>query len=72
VATPSETLPLNKIEMLPWDEWGRMEASYKGETGADFDALMDLIAVTTARDDDASVAELYQTEDLAVPEHMIT
>jgi hypothetical protein len=47
---------LNKIEMLPWDEWGRMEASYKGRTGADFDALIDLIALTTAKDDaDASL-----------------
>src|SRR5215472_16245485 len=23
---------LNKVEMLPWDEWGRMDASYKGPT----------------------------------------
>jgi len=27
---------LNKVEMLPWDEWGRMDASYRGETGADY------------------------------------
>ena len=26
---------LNKVETLPWDEWGRMEASYAGETGAE-------------------------------------
>jgi hypothetical protein len=37
---------LNRLETLPWDEWGRMEASYQGETGADFDALMDRIAAT--------------------------
>ena len=30
---------LNKIEMLPWDEWGRMEASYRGETGPEYDAV---------------------------------
>jgi hypothetical protein len=35
---------LNKVEMLPWDEWGRMEASYKGQTGADYDELIDTIA----------------------------
>jgi hypothetical protein len=62
---------LNKIEMLPWDEWGRMEASYKGRTGADFDALIDLIALTTAKDDADAIAALYRTEDLAVPEPMI-
>ncbi|MFI6076422.1 hypothetical protein ACIA5C_33260 [Actinoplanes sp. NPDC051343] len=35
---------LNKLETLPWDEWGRMEASYQGETGADYDELMDRIS----------------------------
>ena len=37
---------LNKVELLPWDAWGRMEASYDGRTGADYDALMDRIAET--------------------------
>ena len=32
---------LRKLEMLPWDEWGRMTASYQGKTGPDYDALMD-------------------------------
>ena len=62
---------LNKIEMLPWDEWGRMDASYKGETGPDFDDLMDTIATTTASGDSAAVVDLYAGEDLAVPEHLI-
>jgi hypothetical protein len=25
---------LNKVEMLPWDEWGRMTEAYDGKTGA--------------------------------------
>ncbi|HZM79247.1 MAG TPA: hypothetical protein VFC19_26245 [Candidatus Limnocylindrales bacterium] len=58
---------LNKVEMLPWDEWGRMEASSKGETGADYDRLMDVIAQTCAADDPAEVAGLYRNEDLEVP-----
>ena len=58
---------LNKVEMLPWDEWGRMQASYDGETGADYDALMDRIAETCAADDPAALADLYAAEDLTVP-----
>ncbi|MFD9547069.1 hypothetical protein ACFWBG_06770 [Nocardia salmonicida] len=42
---------LNKVETLPWDEWGRMTASYNGETGADYHSLLDTIAVTAAGDD---------------------
>ena len=38
---------LNRVETLPWDEWGRMEASYQGRTGADYDALL---AATRALD----------------------
>jgi hypothetical protein len=30
--------------MLPWDEWGRMDASYQGQTGPDYDELLDTIA----------------------------
>jgi hypothetical protein len=58
---------LNKVEMLPWDEWGRMTASYEGRTGADYDELIDTVAEACADDDPAAVAALYATEDLAVP-----
>jgi len=58
---------LNKIEMLPWDEWGRMDASYKGETGPDFDLLMDPVAEATNSDDATRFVSVYATEDLAVP-----
>jgi hypothetical protein len=57
---------LNKVETLPWDEWGRMEAAYKGATGADYDELMDRIA---AVDDPAA---LYASvSELRVPGSLI-
>jgi hypothetical protein len=62
---------LNKVEMLPWDEWGRMGASYRGETGADYDALIDTVAETCAADDPETIRALYATEDLQVPADLI-
>jgi hypothetical protein len=62
---------LNKAEMLPWDEWGRMTASYEGQTGADYDELMDTIAKVCAADDPAAVAELYELDELRVPPALI-
>ena len=62
---------LNKVEMLPWDEWGRMEASYAGETGADFDELVGTIASVCESDDESAVLDLYASSDLAVPPEMI-
>jgi len=62
---------LNKVETLPWDEWGRMTASYQGETGADYDELMDAIASVTRAGDQAAIAELYATADLRVPPELI-
>lgn len=61
---------LNKVEMLPWDEWGRMEASYKGETGADYDDLMDVIAKVCASEDLAAISELYGNDELRVPDEL--
>ncbi len=63
---------LNKLEMLPWDEWSRMELSYKNEAGADFDRLIDKIAQTCALDDPTLIEGLYGTEDLAVPAELVT
>ena len=62
---------LNKLEMLPWDEWGRMEASYKGETGPDYDALIDAIAAVCASNDPSAFRDLYATHDLSVPAALI-
>ena len=62
---------LNKVEMLPWDEWGRMTASYQGETGADYDGLLDTIAAVCAGDDTAAVRDLYALDELEVPQGLI-
>jgi hypothetical protein len=62
---------LRGVEVLPWDEWGRMEASYQGRTGPDYDELMDRVATTCAAADPGEIARLYGTEDLAVPADLI-
>lgn len=62
---------LNKVETLPWDEWGRMTDAYAGKTGADYDALLDELASVCAADDPAAVSALYSHEDLRVPESLI-
>jgi len=62
---------LNKVEMLPWDEWGRMSESYKGRTGADYDGLLDTIAAVCAADVPSAVAELYACDELRVPQELI-
>lgn len=62
---------LNKVETLPWDEWGRMAASYAGETGPDYDELMDAIAAACASGDEAAIAGLYASHDLAVPPELL-
>ena len=39
---------LNKVAVLPWDEWGRKTAVYAGETGVDYDELLDTVAAVCA------------------------
>ena len=51
---------LNKVEMLPWDEWGRMTESYQGKTGDDYDELMDRVADAAAGD---APERLYRAEE---------
>jgi hypothetical protein len=58
---------LNKVEMLPWDVWGRMQDAYKGETGPGYDELLDTLAAVCAEDDVAAIAALYARGDLRVP-----
>jgi hypothetical protein len=60
---------LRKIEMLPWDEWGPMEDSYNGTTGADFDVLIDQLAEACRGDDEHEQLRVY--EQLAVPPSLI-
>ena len=62
---------LNKVEMLPWDAWGRMMASYDGDTGPDYDRLLDTVAGTCASNDVEAIERLYGAEDLAVPGSML-
>jgi len=63
---------LNKVEMLPWDEWGRMSAAYRGETGPDYDDLLDNLAAACNADDSRAIASLYRHPDLRVPEALLT
>lgn len=58
-----------KLEMLPWDEWGPMAASYDGTTGDDFDALIDELATATDGSDIQEMQRIY--EQLAVPASMV-
>jgi Transglutaminase-like superfamily len=62
---------LNKVEMLPWDEWGRMTDAYQGSTGPDYDELLDTLASVCAIDDPATVAALYRHSDLQAPAELI-
>jgi hypothetical protein len=62
---------LNKAEMLPWDEWGRMAESYRGETGPDYDTLMDEIAAICGSGDASAIAACYARDELQVPASLI-
>jgi hypothetical protein len=62
---------LNKVEMLPWDEWGRMTEAYKGDTGPDYDELLDALAHACAVDDPEALRALYARDELRVPAELI-
>ena len=62
---------LNKVEMLPWDEWGQMEQAYKGETDAAYDELLDALAAVCAEDDPEAICALYARDELKVPTALI-
>jgi hypothetical protein len=61
---------LNKVEMLPWDEWGRMTEAYQGNAGDDYDELLDSTAAACVADDSKAMSELYSLPELLVPEHL--
>jgi hypothetical protein len=48
-----------------------MAASYAGETGPDFDELMDVLAAACASDDELTISALYASHDFAVPSSFI-
>ena len=60
---------LNKVEMLPWDEWGPIGGQYEGELGDPFDREIDAVAEATVSEDLAAVRHVYQR--YAVPPAMI-
>lgn len=62
---------VNSVEMLPWDEWGRMTEAYDGKTGPDYDLLLDELAIVCATNDIAAIRDLYFHDSLRVPEEMI-
>lgn len=62
---------LNKVETLPWDEWGRMSDAYAGTTGSDYDERLDELAEACARDDPVAVAATYAHPDFAVPAELL-
>ncbi|MFD4502074.1 transglutaminase-like domain-containing protein [Streptomyces sp. NPDC058457] len=63
---------LGKLEMLPWDEWGRMTEAYEGRTGPDYDRLVDTVAEACLGEDPATLTALFADENLTVPHHMIS
>jgi hypothetical protein len=46
-------------------------AAYRGETGEDYDELLDEVAAVCAADEPAAVARLYARDDLRVPAEII-
>jgi hypothetical protein len=63
---------LNKVEMLPWDEWGRMTEAYRGETGNEYDELLDILAKVCEEDHSAAIAALYLRDEFKVPSALIS
>jgi hypothetical protein len=60
------------VEMLPWDEWSRMPASYDGTSDAAFDALVDEVAEVCGDADPATLEQTYRAGDLAVPTELLS
>jgi hypothetical protein len=60
---------LNKVETLPWDEWGPMAFCYEHGLTPDVEVLMDDLTAALAVGDDVAVATMYNS--LSVPSEMI-
>ncbi|HKA68709.1 MAG TPA: transglutaminase-like domain-containing protein [Actinomycetes bacterium] len=63
---------LNRVELLPWDNWGRMQDSYDGKTGADYDTLIDRVAAACADPSPSAARDLYRMPELTVPPGLLT
>jgi hypothetical protein len=59
---------LNKIEVLPWDEWGKMEAGYDNTAGPEYDELLDRCAQACNGDDLRAIADLHELPELRIPD----
>lgn len=57
---------LNKVEMLSWDVWRRMQAAYKDQSGTDYDELLDEVAAACAGDEPGVLTSLYARDELRV------
>lgn len=63
---------LNKIEVLPWDTWGQMEAAYQSKTDVTYDELLDHTSFVVLEGDVDAVRALYDSNDnLRVPASML-
>jgi len=69
--TVRDLAAMNKVEMLPWDEWGQMPAAYQGQAGPGYDELIDEVAAACASDSPRRVIGLYARPELRVPAELI-
>ena len=60
---------LQKLEMLPWDEWGPMKACYDGELRPDVERHLDACAAATVIEDAEAIAALY--DSVPVPANLL-
>jgi hypothetical protein len=59
---------LNKVEMLPWDCWGRMDVAYMNKTDSAYDHFLDDVSTTVIAQDFEAIRQLYESsDDLRVP-----
>lgn len=61
---------LNKVEMLPWDEWGPMTSCYAHGLTPAIEEMMDELTAALVAGDDLAVTALYAT--VPVPDEMIS
>jgi hypothetical protein len=57
---------LNKMELLPWDVWGRM--AFKEDPDPDTASLTDRVADAVATGDLAAIRHVYEDDDVRVPD----
>jgi hypothetical protein len=57
---------LNKMELLPWDVWGRM--AFREDPDPETASLTDAVADAVAGGDLTAVRRAYDNDDLRVPD----